>query len=634
MCGICGFLEPDERPADGRLVQAMNDCLAHRGPDGEGLYLDGPVALGHRRLSIIDLGGGRQPMSTADEALTVVFNGEIYNYQALRAELSGLGHVFRTSSDTESILHAYRQWGEGAVARLQGMFAFALWDRAARRLLLARDRLGKKPLYYSQGSGRLRFASELKSLLADPEFPATMDPQALDAYLSYGYVPAPLSIYREARKLPPAHYMVVEPCGARLVRYWRLTMDDAGAPSYAQACEELTALFDQCVADRLMSDVPLGAFLSGGVDSSAVVASMARQNPGAAVRTAAIGFSEKAYDELEFARLVARHVGADHSEFTVRPEAMEVIGRIAWHFDEPFADASAIPTWYVSEMARRKVTVALSGDGGDEVFAGYVRRYSMVRMEDKVRRLLPGPLQALAGLAAGVYPRADFLPRPLRLKQFLANLGAGAQGAYFRDMSFLFRPEAKARLMRPELARQVDQGAARALLTRHMAEYGGNDPVSRAQYADILHYLPEDILVKVDRMSMAHGLEVRAPLLDHRILEFAGRLPSSYKLRGGESKAIFKDISRPRLPQAILERSKQGFRVPLAQWLRADLKELARETIFGAEAGLGDFLDTEAMRRLWDGHQGGLQDNAQQLYGLMMLGLWRQGRRAPAGGGQ
>ena len=627
MCGICGIVHTDGRTADAGLVDGMNATMLHRGPDGGGVFTDGQVGLGHRRLSIIDLSAGTQPMSTQDGRVTVVFNGEIYNYLELRAELESLGHVFVTNSDTESILHAYRQWGDACVERLAGMFAFALWD--GYRLLLARDRLGKKPLYYHQGRGGLCFGSELKALLANPDVPRQLDAEALDLYLSFGYVPAPRSIYRDVFKLPPAHYAVLDlgrkDPALRLTRYWRLSMaprqDVAG---FEDTAEQLSALLDECVRGRLMSDVPLGAFLSGGVDSSAVVASMARLNPANPVKTAAIGFTDKNFDELAFAREVARHCGTEHHEYTVQPAAVDIIPTLVRHFDEPFADSSAIPTYYVSQMARRMVTVALSGDGGDETFAGYVQRYSMVRAEDRVRGLLPPFAQGPLGLLSRLWPSGDGLPRPLRLKHALANLACGLPEAYARDMSFYLKPEDKRKLYAGPFAQNVDTRSAVEYLKPFFAECEGADAVSRAQYVDTMTYLPEDILVKVDRTSMANSLEVRAPLLDHRILEFAAGLPSGYKLRGRVSKAVLKRSVQSRLPRGILERRKQGFRVPLAGWLKGELALMCHDAIFSKKSGLEDFLDMGRVQKMYDAHRSGQADKANQLWAFMMLGLWRQ----------
>ena len=624
MCGISGILNLDGRSVDSALLRRMNDTLEHRGPDGSGLFVEGSIGLGHRRLSIIDLHTGDQPMATPEGDVQVVFNGEIYNFLQLKAELEQRGHVFRTRSDTETLLHGYREWGEHFVEHLRGMFAIALWDKRRRKLLLVRDRLGKKPLYYHFDGLRLVFGSEMKALLADASIPRDLDLQALDAYLSFGYVPSPLSIFQAIRKLPPAHLAVCEGERLEIRPYWDLDMTHPGESiDEARAVEELREVFDEAVRLRMISDVPLGAFLSGGVDSSAVVAAMAGMTD-QPVRTAAIGFAEKRFNELEYARVVARRYHTDHSEFVVEADALGILDRLVWHFDEPFADSSAIPTWYVSQMARRKVTVALSGDGGDETFAGYVQRYAMNRFENTWRCRLPSVLRrGVLGPLAKAYPRVDSLPRPLRLKSFLTNLSLPVEQAYFRDMSFYFKPEAKARLLRPEVRAAMQRGAE-TVLGGHFARNGNPDVTSRVQYVDIKTYLPEDILVKVDRMSMAHSLEVRAPILDHKVMEYAARLPSQLKLRGHEGKYIFKKMNEARLPEEILYRKKQGFCVPLAAWLRGGLKDKAQEALFGREADLGEFFDMNYVQGLWKSHQGGREDNATSLWGLVMLGLWRK----------
>ncbi len=626
MCGICGIYNPEGQPVEQRQLHAMNETLVHRGPDGGGLFVSAEVGLGHRRLSIIDLVSGDQPMGSEDGSLQLVFNGEIYNFLEIKKELEGKGHVFRTRSDTESILHAYREWGEDFVSRLRGMFAIALWDAREKKLLLVRDRLGKKPLYYLHDGRRLLFGSEMKAILEAPGVPRDVDPQALDAYCSFGYVPAPLSIFRAIRKLPPAHLAVCTVRGLSIRRYWDVDMNaDPGEVNEERAREELQDVFDESVRLRMISDVPLGAFLSGGVDSSAVVASMALQNPQRPVSTAAIGFAEKRFNELEFAKMVAERYQTDHSEYVVNPGALDILEKVVWHFDEPFADSSAIPTWYVSQMARRKVTVALSGDGGDETFAGYADRYSMNRFEDGIRRRLPGFVRrGVLGPLSQVYPRAGSLPRPLRLKGFLGNLALPLEQAYFRDMSFYFKPEMKKRLYRPDFSAAVEEGGAFSLMGRHFQANNNPDPTTRVQYVDIKHYLPEDILVKVDRMSMAHSLEVRSPILDHRVIEHAARLPSSLKLNGNESKYIFKKMNEERLPKDLLYRKKQGFCVPLSAWLRGELREVAEEAIFGRTADLGQFFEMEYVRGLWSRHQSAQEDNATPLWGLVMFGLWRR----------
>jgi asparagine synthase (glutamine-hydrolysing) len=635
-------------------LRRMNETLRHRGPDGEGYYLnteppfavhDGEssfpdqtlgdarpaastanVGLGHRRLAIIDLRTGDQPLSNEDGSVWAVFNGEIYNFQELREALQRRGHRFRTRSDTEVIVHGWEEWGEAAAEKFRGMFAIGLWDEKRRLLWLARDRLGKKPLYYALDSDRLVFASELKAIRKLGDIACELDPQALDAYLSFGYVPSPMSIFKQVRKLEPAQWAVCTEDDFKVRTYWRLEMKDAITDRPEEdLVAELTERFDEAVRLRLMSDVPLGAFLSGGVDSSAVVASMALQQPQARVKTTSIGFSERRYDELAYARRGADRYGTDHREFVVSPDALEVLHRIVWHLDEPFADASAIPTWYVSQMARREVTVALSGDGGDETFAGYAQRYRMCRLEDRIRKALPAWTRTgvLAPLSRW-YPRFDGWPRPLRLKRFLANVSRSFEEAFCRDMAFYFKPEEKEALYLPEFRKLVGPERAEATLLRHVADCPSADPVTRAQYVDLKTYLPEDILVKVDRMSMAHSLEVRAPILDHHIVEWAGGLASRYKLNGVESKAIFKKMNARRLPAEILYRKKHGFVVPLAQWLRGDLRGLVEETLFSEDSAIGELFQHDTVRGLWTAHQSGRFDNATPLWGLMMFALWRR----------
>lgn len=626
MCGICGIYHFDGQRIDKALLQRMNNTLIHRGPDGEGYFIKSNIGLGHRRLSIIDLESGKQPMGNEDGSVQVVFNGEIYNFLELKKDLEAKGYRFRTRSDTETIVYGYEEWGEDFVQKLRGMFAIALWDSRNQKLLLIRDRIGKKPVYYYLGRDRILFASEIKALLMDKSIPKEIDPIALDSYLSFGYVPSPLSIFKAIRKLPPAHMAVCRPGHFSVRQYWHLDMGNEGsAKPEEEVLEDLRARFDEAVQLRLTSDVPLGAFLSGGVDSSAVVASMAGLIGKEPVKTATIGFSEKRFDEMEYARIVAGQYQTDHTEFVVNPDALEVLKNIVWHLDEPFADASAIPTYYVSKMARQKVTVALSGDGGDEIFAGYINRYYMNRLEGSIRKKLPSFFRKkILGPLGEIYPRVDYLPRPFRLKRFLSNLSHTFEQAYFRDMSFYFLPEMKKKLYRPEFQTAVKDFDACDILGDHFRVNQNSDSTTRVQYVDIKTYLPEDILVKVDRMSMAHSLEVRAPLLDHKLIEYVGFLPSNLKLKGKESKYIFKKMLEGRLPQNILYRKKQGFSIPLASWLRGQMKDFAEETLFMNEAGSHPYFNSEYIKDLWKSHLSGRQDNAYPLWGLMMFQLWQQ----------
>lgn len=631
MCGISGIYHLDGRPIDQGILEVMSRTMTHRGPDGEGYYVNagsgerGNIGLGHRRLSIIDLATGKQPLCNEDGSVWITFNGEIYNFPELKTELEKKGHRFKTRSDTETIIHAHEEWGDDAVKRLRGMFAYAIWDERRKKLVLVRDRVGKKPLYYLQDGKRLAFASELKALLKLANVDRSIDFHALDAYLSYGYVPSPFSIFQGIRKLPPAHMAVFAEGRLNIKQYWHLDMTpSADIPSEEEAAEGLLEIFDEAVRIRLMSEVPLGAFLSGGVDSSAVVAAMAGMMNGNPVKTASIGFYEKKFGEQEYARIVAEQYLTDHTEFVVEPDALSILDKLVWHFDEPFADSSAIPTYYVCKMARENVTVALSGDGGDETFAGYANRYYMTHMENRIRSRIPPQVRngVLAPMAA-IYPRIDSLPRPLRLKAFLSSISSSFENAYIRAMSFYFLPEMKEKLYSKDLKAKVGGFDAGEILGRHFSRTNP-DAVSRAQYVDINTYLPEDILVKVDRMSMAHSLEVRSPILDHKLMEYAGKLPSRLKLNGRETKYIFKKINEHRLPKEILYRKKQGFCVPLADWLRGELKGFARETLFSTESGLKEYFAIPYVQGLWEMHQSGGQDNAAPLWGLMMFELWRK----------
>jgi asparagine synthase (glutamine-hydrolysing) len=624
MCGIVGKLvtRGDERVTR-ELLSRMNDTLSHRGPDGDGLYLDGPVGLGHRRLSIIDLGGGAQPMFNADRSACIVFNGEIYNFKLLRAELEGLGRVFSTDSDTEVILAAYDQFGEQCVERLRGMFAFAIWDIPRQRLFLARDRLGIKPLYYYDDGKRLLFASEVKAILEDPEIDRTLDHTAIDDYLTYLYVPAPKSIFARIRKLEPGHTLTVDSEGVRDREYWDLSFKTRNGLDEEEWSEQLRRTLTDSVDCHLVADVPLGAFLSGGLDSSAIVGVMSKlvDRP---VSTASIGFTDKKFDELEHARAVARHFGVDPYEKTVDPSAAEVLDRLMWHYDEPFADSSMVPTYYVSKIARERVTVCLSGDGGDENFAGY-RRYKFDLFENQVRRLLPAALRGpVFGGLGRLYPKADWLPRMFRAKTLLTNLGLDPDLAYHRTMSW-FTPEMKRDLYRGELARETAGYDPFDVMRRHYAKADTDDPLGRVLYVDIKTYLVDDILTKVDRASMANSLEVRVPLLDHEVVEFAASIPTRFKLRGGQGKYIFKKSMEGLVPHDIAHRTKMGFSVPLAGWLRGELKGMFEERVLDSGAFVSGLLDQQAIRRMWQQHQRKTRDYSYHLWALLVLESW--GRR-------
>ena len=621
MCGIAGFAFTDPRhPVDAELLRRMTDVLAHRGPDAGGVHVARGVGLGHRRLSIIDLSTGDQPIFGEDRAVCTVFNGEIYNFQALVPELEALGHRFTTRSDTETIVHAYEQWGPSSVARLHGMFAFALWDEPRRRLVLARDRAGKKPLYYAVDGERLIFGSEIKSLLQDPALKRRISPEALADYLTFGHIPSPATVFQDVHQIPPAHVLIWEGGRVRLEEYWDVRFEPRPR-SEAAALDELEALLADSVRGRMISDVPLGAFLSGGVDSSTVVAAMTRQST-APVVTVAVGFAERTHSELAYARAVASHLGTDHHELLVRPRAIDDVPRLVWHLDQPFADSSALPTYYVSKATRERVTVALSGDGGDELFAGYTRRYGVHRLEQRLRAAIPEPVRrrVLAPLGR-IYPRAEWIPRPLRAGLVLSNLGRSFERAYVEDMA-LFREDERAALLTPEFRRQVAGHDPFAGFARHFDRVRDADPLSRVLYVDFKTWLAEGILVKVDRMSMACSLEVRAPLLDHRIVEFAATLPPELKFRGRVSKYLLKRALERHVPPALVHRPKQGFEIPLASWLRGELREVASDLLLSPRAAARGYVEPARVAAMWRAHQGGHRNHAPQLWALMVLELW------------
>ncbi|HTP67875.1 MAG TPA: XrtA/PEP-CTERM system amidotransferase [Dongiaceae bacterium] len=619
MCGICGVFEyqrtTDIEPA---LVQRMNQTMVHRGPDDGGVFVGPGIGLGHRRLSIIDLAGGHQPMANEDETIWVLLNGEIYNYTELRGELLQRGHQFQTKSDTEAIVHLYEEYGEGCFARLRGMFSVAIWDSRERKLVLARDRVGKKPLFYAADGQRIVFGSELKALLAAGSLPLEMDEQALCDYFSYGYIPAPKTIYRAVRKVMPGSYLVATRSSLKEVAYWDLSFGVVENKSEEEWCERLRHELCEATRIRLMSDVPLGAFLSGGIDSSAVVAFMSRLMK-RAVTTCSIGFEEKEFNEAEYARSVAQQFSTDHHEEIVQPNALEIVDKLAWHYDEPFADSSAIPTYYVSQVARRQVTVALGGDGGDESFAGY-RRYKLDHYENRMRSFLPASLRrAVFGPLGRYYPALAWAPRVFRGKATFQSLAASPLEGYFNSISY-FRPGDKTSLFTPEFKRRLAGYDSLDVLRHYYDRAGTDDLLSRIQYVDIKTYLTDDILTKVDRASMAVSLEVRAPMLDHKFLECAASIPSGLKLSNGTGKYILKKAFEPILPKDILYRPKQGFAIPLNVWFKTDLKEMAEETIFGKEDGV---LDRNFLRKIWEQHQKGHYDRSAQLWATLMFRKWQ-----------
>jgi asparagine synthase (glutamine-hydrolysing) len=621
MCGIVGLFDSrGRREYDRALLTRMNDSHRHRGPDGDGEFFEPGIALGHRRLAIIDLSGGKQPLYNEDESVVVVFNGEIYNYQDLMKELIAAGHVFRTRSDTEAIVHAWEEWGEDCVDHFRGMFVFAIWDRRAETLFLARDRLGIKPLYYSEmPDGTLIFGSELKSLLVHPGLERELDPTAIEEYFAYGYVPDPKSIYRSVRKLAPGHVIKWrrgEPA-PRPRQYWDVRFDPSDHRDEGEIGEDLIVQLREAVRLRMIAEVPLGAFLSGGVDSSAVVALMAGLSD-KPVNTCSISFADPSFDESRYARMVAERYKTDHFVEQVDPDAFDLVDRLASLYDEPFADSSAMPTYRVCALARKRVTVALSGDGGDEVFAGY-RRYRWHDYEERVRRFVPDPIRRpLFGFLGEVYPKLDWAPKPLRAKSTLQSIGRDTTGGFFHSVSVLY-DGVRLPLYSDGFRRQLQGYHAREVLDDVMAKAPADDHISRVQYADLKTYLAGDILTKVDRASMAHSLEVRVPVIDHKFIEWSARLPSGLKLRNGEGKHIFKKALEPYLGDDILYRSKMGFSVPLGAWFRGPLKDRVRTALCGdvlAETGI---FDMKRLKTIVDQHQSGVREHSAVMWGLLMF---------------
>jgi asparagine synthase (glutamine-hydrolysing) len=616
MCGIAGLLRQDDGPVTEDRLRRMAEVLAHRGPDGEGFFIDGPVGLGHRRLSIIDLDTGAQPMGSVDGSCWITYNGEVYNYLELREELVALGHRFRTTSDTEVVLVAYQAWGPECLSRLRGMFAFAIWDSRQRRLFMARDRLGIKPLVYAWDGQCLRFASELKGLLADPEVPRDLDRDALAEYFTYLCIPSPRTIFHGIKKVPPASYLLCSADGGapRIVRYWDIRLTADPGPGEAEWVESLRHVLDDSVKRHLISDVPVGAFLSGGLDSSTVVACMARVSSGR-VKTFSIGFDESDYDELAYARRVAVRYGTEHFEMVVKPDVMDVLPRLAWQFDEPFADASAVPTYCVAKLTRDHVTVALSGDGGDESFAGYRRYADALRLHHRMDATPLAALKPALRWLGATRARGAFA------KEFLEMLGSRPLERYHRMMAAQ-RPDTLAVLLSPEAAPSQEARTDYSAFSTLAAGAGTQDYLSTLQYLDVHHYLPEDILTKVDRASMLTSLEARVPLLDHVLMEHVAAMPPGLKLRDGTAKYILKQAMREHLPGEILTRRKMGFGVPLATWFRKDLREFTRDVLSDPRTRQRGIVRAGAAQALFESHLGGRRDHSGALWSLVCFELW------------
>jgi len=624
MCGIAGFVDCQEaskaRSEEERaqILESMCRVITHRGPDDQGVLLKNGVALGMRRLSIIDLAGGHQPISNEDEAVTIVFNGEIYNYRELQTILQSRGHRFRTNSDTEAIVHAYEEFGASCVNYLRGMFAFAIWNDRQKKLFIARDRVGKKPLYYSvTRGGTLVFGSELKSLLEHPDIERNINPQALDAYFSLGYVPDPISIFENVEKLAPGHHLTFANGRLSIERYWDFSYESNGnGHSAVDYLDELRALLDEAVKLRLVSDVPLGAFLSGGIDSSTVVGLMARHMD-QPVKTFSIGFNEDSYDELKYARATAKKLGTDHHEFIVTPDICDVVDNLAWHFDEPFADASAIPTYVVSKLAREHVKVVLTGDGGDELFAGY-SRYVTERRRSKFDLI---PRVVKEGL---MDPLSRTLPHRAWGRNYLHNVSLDPIGRYLDNVS-VFTGLTKGSLYAADFSDQLRDSDHLGSYFRELSgNVGTGAKLDSLLYIDSKTYLPGDILTKVDRMSMAVSLEARVPLLDHKLIEFVTRIPASMKLAGLETKHLFKRAIADLVPAEVMNRPKQGFGVPIEKWINQQLRERIRDTLNDPRTIQRGYVSRGYVDLLLGEHERGRRDHSMALWALLMLELWHR----------
>jgi asparagine synthase (glutamine-hydrolysing) len=634
MCGIAGAVWTEAaEPIDHQTLVRMTDMLRHRGPDDDGFYESdvqthqypgsvAGVALGHRRLSIIDVAGGKQPLANEDESVWVVLNGEIYNYRDLHRRLEGSGHHFRTTSDTETLVHLYEDEDVGFLEHIEGMFVLAIWDARQRQLVLARDRLGKKPLVYREERGRLLFASELKSLLQVSDVPRDIDPSAVDEYLTYQYVPHPNTIFRGMRKLPPAHYAIYRDGRLRVGCYWQPDLAREVARPEREYREELRERLTQAVENRLQSEVPLGAFLSGGIDSSIIVALM-QQLSRERVKTFSIGFPVAEFDETSYAREVARHLGTEHYEERVEPDCVAILPKLMWHYDEPFADSSAIPTYYVSEITRRHVTVALSGDGGDELFAGY-KRYLAVRLAAAFDRL-PRPLRAaLAGPYWQLLPASGRqASRARQFKRFASALGRSRERRYFEWMS-IFNETQRAGLYTDEFLSRLPDSDPFDFLRVAFDRVRGRDGVTCASLVDLVTYLPCDLMTKVDIASMANSLECRAPFLDYHVVELAAAMPVKLKLRRGVGKRILLDTFGSLLPRSLLSRPKMGFGVPLGHWFRRELRDFARDVLLDEATLSRGFFRPQAVRRLVEDHQAGIFDHGFRLWSLLVFELWQR----------
>ena len=621
MCGIVGIFDlKGVAVIDQDLLHRMNETQFHRGPDEGGIHTEPGVGLAHRRLSIIDLSSGQQPLFNEDGSVVVTYNGEIYNFSELMDELKQAGHTFKTHCDTEVIVHAWEQWGEACVDRFRGMFAFAVWDRNQKTLFIARDRLGIKPLYYAVlDDGQLIFSSELKALYAHPKLKRELDPYAVEEYFAFGYIPEPRTIIKQARKLPPGHTLTLrvgQPMPAPK-EYWDVSFSPVNTASEAEIQQELVSRLEEAVKIRMVAEVPLGAFLSGGVDSSAIVALMANQSADP-INTCSIGFGDPKYNETEFADMVAQRYHTNHHLDQVESNDFDLIDKLASLYDEPYADSSAIPTYRVCELAKKRVTVALSGDGGDENFAGY-RRHRWHMLEEKVRGPIPGFIRRpLFGMLGRHYPKLDWAPKVFRAKTTFQAIARDSYDAYLNSVSVI-PDELRGRLFSDDFKRQLGGYQAVEVFKRHAERAPTDHPLSLIQYLDMKTYLPDDILTKVDRASMAHALEVRVPILDHKFVEWVSGLSPDMKLHGHEGKYIFKKSLESVLPNDVLYRPKMGFGVPLSGWFRNELKQRVRDSILGDRLQDTGIFNRDYLKRLVDEHQSGKGEHSAALWSLLMF---------------
>lgn len=625
MCGFAGFLRSPavpNRDAHREWLENMGQAIIHRGPDAGGVYLDDHIGLVHRRLSIIDLSdAGTQPMKSSSGRYIIAFNGEIYNFREIRKSLEVEGRIFTTGTDTEVLLQLFEEKGFGCLDDLNGMFALAIWDIQTQEVFLARDRLGKKPVYYYESGGHFAFASEIKALLKLPFLTRQVRPDAIKDFFAYQYIPDPKTIYANVHKLPPGYWLKTNGQKTELHQYWDLSFATPAHRTIQDIEDGLYELIEDAVRLRMISDVPLGAFLSGGVDSSAIVGLMAGQSE-RPVTTCSIGFDSERFDEVQYARQVARQFKTDHHEFTVRENVADNLVGIAKYFDEPFADPSFIPTYFVSQLARQKVTVALAGDGGDENFAGY-NKYRTDQLENRFRRLFPGPLRR--SVFPGMARMAGRMNNPIlrKAQSLLGTLALEPDQAFFRTNCF-FRQSVWNNLVRGKFKQDIEGYEPGEITRRRYNQADSEDHLAKILYTDIKTYLPGDILVKVDRMSMANSLETRAPLLDYRVVEYAAQIPSAFKLHGKEKKYVLKKTFSKMLPDDILYRKKMGFSVPLADWLRNEIRPTAEALLLNPCSGLSEFFDREGIQKLWMKHQNGDSQYTQELWSLLAFELWWQ----------